>query len=247
MDHKLIFDYLRRKKGEWSRNSGATLTQAEVDEANAVLSVAAGPQKDDLPSQPTATLGLTTPATFWSALRQSLGSLNQGQVDGFNRLMAEMALARWPISWVAYGLATPWWETNKQMCPVEEGYYLGPEKAKRFQKRLRYYPWFGRGDVQLTWRANYERADEELGLDGALVKDPNLALDPLISAKILVKGMEQGWFTGKALEHYLPYEGIAGHEAFKKARRIINGTDKADEIARIATKIQKALEFGGWK
>jgi hypothetical protein len=40
-----------------------------------------------------------------------------------------------------------WRETNKQMQPVEEAYFLG-DKADAYRKRLRYYPWTGRGDVQ---------------------------------------------------------------------------------------------------
>lgn len=37
MSDTLIFNFLRRKKREWSRNTRAVLTQAEVNEANAVL------------------------------------------------------------------------------------------------------------------------------------------------------------------------------------------------------------------
>lgn len=247
MNDKLLFDFLRRKKGEWTRNSNARLTQAEVDEWNAVLKAAREPLAELTTPTPSSTLGLKTPATFWAQMREALGPFSQSQVDGFIRLMAPMGIARWPISWVAYGLATAWWETAHSMEPVQEGYYLGgSDRVKRFQRTLRYYPWFGRGDVQLTWERNYQKADEELGLGGALLRDPDLALDPTISAKILVKGMEQGWFTAKRLADYLPLSGPASHSGFKAARRIINGQDKADEIARIATSIQKALEYGEW-
>jgi len=44
------------------------------------------------------------------------------------------------------------------------------------------YQYRGRGPIQITGRANYERLDKDLGLNGALVKDPDLLLnDPAIS------------------------------------------------------------------
>jgi hypothetical protein len=53
-----------------------------------------------------------------------------------------MGVAGWPIAWTAYGLATVWRETNKQMMPVEEGYYLGA-KAAKFQKSCAIIPGTG--------------------------------------------------------------------------------------------------------
>ncbi|MFH7264110.1 hypothetical protein ACHWGJ_29120, partial [Klebsiella pneumoniae] len=41
---------------------------------------------------------------------------------------------------------------------------------------------YGRGDVQLMWDGNYETADDELGLKGALLANFDLALDTEISA-----------------------------------------------------------------
>jgi hypothetical protein len=44
------------------------------------------------------------------------------------------------------------------------------------------YQYRGRGPIQITGRANYEKLDKDLGLNGALVKDPDLLLkDPAIS------------------------------------------------------------------
>ncbi|WP_093293078.1 hypothetical protein [Sphingomonas sp. NFR04] len=62
---------------------------------------------------------------------------------------------------------------------------------------------------------------------------------------ILVRGMEEGWFTGKALRDYLPGQTGAADQ-FAAARRIINGTDRADMIAAYAIKFQAALTAGGW-
>jgi hypothetical protein len=78
-------------------------------------------------------------------------------------------------------------------------------------------------------------------------------MDPDIAAKIMVKGMEEGWFcadrSGKrhTLARHVPKDGTTGSMAeFTKARRIINGTDKAKKIADEAMKFQAALQAGRW-
>ena len=233
MSAEAFFDAARAFKRELC---GSPLTQADVDSLNAVIATW-GKAKE--PSK------LARPADFFASVRAAFGALSQGQVDGFTFLLGAMGAARWPRSWCAYGLATAWHETNKALKPVEEAYYLGT-KADAYRRTLRYYPAYGRGYVQLTWPKNYARADEECGLDGKLIADNSIALRPDIAAQILVKGMEQGWFTGKKLADYLPIDGQAGFEAFKAARRIINGTDRAEDIAKIAVSFDAALEAGGW-
>lgn len=191
---------------------------------------------------------LRNPAALFGNLRKSglfVGGLDQGQVDGINIICSACGEAGWGVSWTAYALATAYWETNKTMQPVEEAYYLGA-KAEAHRKTLRYYPWHGRGYPQLTWEKNYRWADSELGLNGALLKDPSLMLTPEVAAPTMVRGMEQGAFTGKGLRDYLPAHGPATFEQFKQARRIINGTDRAAEIANIALRFQAALVAGDW-
>jgi predicted chitinase len=102
----------------------------------------------------------------------------------------------------------------------------------------------GRGYVQLTGRANYVRAGAKLGVD--LVNNPDLVLDQAIAANIMRQGMRDGWFTGKSFQSYLPASGAATVGQFTQARRIINGTDCAAEIAGYAMKFQTALQAGGW-
>lgn len=131
------------------------------------------------------------------------------------------------VPMTAYVLATGFWESGRTMQPVEEAYYLGA-KAEAFRRRLRYYPWFGRGLVQLTWEFNYLKAGQVLDVD--LITDPDRALDPDISVAILVQGMVEGWFTGRKLADYFG----AGRTDYVGARRMINGTDCAAQIADIA-------------
>ena len=236
------FAALRAHKRSLTGNPLDALTQDEVDAFNAVI----GKWKQVQPKLPTK---LADPQAFFKSLRAAFGDLEQAQVDGFNAVLTAMGAARWPIAWAAYGLATAWWETNKTMQPVEEAYYLAG-KVKDLdawrRKNFRYYPWHGRGYVQLTWQRNYELADVELKLGGKLLADRALAMRPDIAAQIMVRGMEQAWFTSKGLRHYLPISGHAGHDAYMAARRIINGQDKATEIAKIALVFEAALEAGGW-
>lgn len=190
------------------------------------------------PRQSTAEHKLKEPPAFFSGLRHVTGPLDQVQVDTVNDLLS--AAAHWPIGWLAYGLATAWHEAL--LKPIEEwgrgkGHPYG-QPGKHGQSQ------HGRGLVQLTWDRNYEWADKALGLNGTLLADFNLALAPDIATKILVKGMETGAFTGKKLADYITDRG--DRASFIQARRIINGTDRAELIAGHAVKFQDALDAGGW-
>ena len=140
---------------------------------------------------------------------------------------------------LAYVLATAYWETARTMKPVKEAYWVKNAEAWR-KKNLRYYPWYGRGFVQLTWHQNYIRAGKELGLD--LTTNPDKVMEPDISAEILVVGSKEGWFTGKKLTDYI----TVSKSDFFGARRIINGTDKARAIAEIAIEYNKDLKNIGY-
>lgn len=133
---------------------------------------------------------------------------------------------------IAYIIATAKWETNHQCIPVKEAYWLSEEWRK---KHLRYYPYYGRGYVQITWKENYEKFCKLLNID--LVGDPDLALRPEIASKIIVHGMRDGLFTGISLDDVTYSDGSVD---FIKARRIINGNDKANTIASIA----KTIDIG---
>lgn len=137
----------------------------------------------------------------------------------------------------AYVLATNNWESNGTMRPVEEGYYLGGERARRFQRSTRYYPYYGRGFPQITWEENYLKLGKRLGLGTALVDKPDLALDPVLAVKIAVIGMTEGLFTGRKLSDYIN----STKTDFIGARRIVNGTDKAKQIADLADQYLDAL------
>jgi hypothetical protein len=162
-------------------------------------------------------------------------TLNQEQVDGLEFLLRRFETGpRWTeIRHIAYALATIFHETAGSFQPVEEGYYLG-KRAKAFQRKLRYYPYFGRGFVQLTWKKNYIQAGKTLGID--LISDPSLALEPDHAFDILTEGLFRGWFGGKLTTYINDKE-----TDYVEARRCVNVLDKAGLIAGYATSFEKIL------
>lgn len=172
---------------------------------------------------------------FFAAVRKSLfaGKLTQDQVDGMNAIASAFDRdGDGNPRHLAYILATAKLETDSTMQPLRE---YGRGKGKPYGKKdaTGQAP-YGRGLVQLTWDYNYRKADEELGLGGALVKNYDLALDLDLSARIIVRGMIEGWFTTRKLADY---------PDFKNMRRVVNGLDKADLIATYANSFLVALQL----
>lgn len=154
---------------------------------------------------------------------------------GDTRLLIEAGRERGLLrNQMAYVLATAYHETAHTMKPVRE---MGGEKYLRSRK---YYPHVGMGYVQITWEYNYAKASRELGVD--FVSNPKLLLEPKYAAPIIIAGMVEGWFTGKKLSDYITLQ----KSDFKNARRIVNGTDKAELIAGIARDYDKALLAEGY-
>lgn len=152
------------------------------------------------------------------------------QLLGFVAADADMQDRRW----VAYLLATIRHETAFTFAPIEEiGHGAGlPYGAPDAHTGLVYY---GRGYVQLTWWGNYQHFGDVLGVD--LQRNPALALDPATSYRIASLGMRRGMFTGVGLGRYINDQGCD----YMNARRVINGTDKAELIAGYAVAFEKSL------
>lgn len=174
--------------------------------------------------------------------------MTQSQIDGVNFKLRAFAEARiTDLRWKAYMLATSYHETARTMQPIEE---YGKGRGKRYGRKIMYsgYPYelpdkiyYGRGDVQLTWYENYKKMGELLNIP--LLEQPELALNPEISAKIMIEGMTKGKsnrgdFTGVSLENYFN----ATKDDPINARRIINGLDKAELIAGYYYKFLEALK-----
>lgn len=135
-------------------------------------------------------------------------------------------------SQIAYILATVQHETNNTFKPVREAYWLS-EEWRRIN--LRYYPYYGRGYVQLTWRFNYKKYGEILGIN--LLDNPDKVMDPNIALFILVDGMGKGRFTSRKLGTYVN----GGKTDFIGARDVVNPDDVPALIAGYAENWQPLI------
>lgn len=215
------------------------------------------------PTTPTPPLpleqGLSAPGKFYDTLRASsvLGpKISPTEFAGCEVLLNACKGKNFGLSWTAYVLATGYHETAGTMQPVKEyggDAYLTrmydiqgarPDKARELGN---INPgdgalFGGRGYPQVTGRNNYRRLGQAIGQP--LEQQPDLLLEPAIAAEGTVYAMETGLFTGKSLS-MLP-KAPASKEEFTAARRIINGTDKAEMIADYAIIFQRALDNGMW-
>ncbi|WP_082550011.1 hypothetical protein [Mesorhizobium sp. Root157] len=166
-------------------------------------------------------------------------SLSQKQVTGTEAILDEAQRRGTRLPCLAYILATAYHETAHTMQPIEE---YGRGKGRKYGVPAGPYGkvYYGRGFVQLTWLANYQKAGEKLSVN--LVKFPERALELGIATEILFSGMSEGWFTGKKLDDYLS----ALRTDYAGARRIINGTDRANMIGGYALTFEKALTAAGY-
>jgi putative chitinase len=200
---------------------------------------------------------LANPQAFFTHLKSTgvLGpTLDQSEIDGVNAILKACGDAAWGKRFTAYALGTADRETAGTMKPIKEyggdQYYTrkydvtgrDPVRARKMGNTSpgdgpRYC---GRGYVQLTWKSNYQKLGDAIGFP--LAGNPDLAMRPDTAAEILVKGMSLGVFTGKKLGDYITKDACD----FVNARRVINGTDHASEIAAEAQHYLDALIAGGW-
>lgn len=180
-----------------------------------------------------------------------LSKVSQKTVENLNTLFEEFNSLATKGScnplYVAYMLATTWHETGHTMEPVKEKgswKYLSKYDTGKLAKALGNTPatdgdgqkYAGRGYVQITGKGNYQKFSSLVGED--LVANPDLTLRPVIAARILVEGSLKGMFTGRGIPHYVKRGTLA---EYTEARRVINGTDKAQDIAKHAMKFLECL------
>lgn len=189
-------------------------------------------------------------AKFFLAVRMDpvlfAGNMQQSAVDNINKFIDEFERRSLPLlTWLAAMLATTLGEVGRAFNPVREGFKSSDAEAQAYVRRnfphysqvyngLMYY---GRGYVQLTWLANYQKFRTEIlarfGVD--IVAVPDAVLRPDIAIYILFEGMIRGVFTGKKLADY--FTATATNWYF---RPIINGMDKAAYHASMAQRFNAA-------
>lgn len=164
---------------------------------------------------------------FFDRVRHALfgGKLEMWQVDGLTRILdyRDAAWPNMPDAELAYLLATVKHETAHTMQPISE------RGGLKYLRSKPYYPHYGRGLIQITWPANYEKFGV-VNLEDALGWPK--ALD------IAFRGMIFGMFTGRKLANYI---GPGPVRDYYGARRIINKLDKARLIAGYAEAFLDAL------
>jgi predicted chitinase len=183
------------------------------------------------------------------------GQLTPPQIEGMTTILDawERRFVQCDQRWLAYILATAFHETAYTMQPVRETLAESDARAIEILEaafaagRLSWVKtpywrrdedgrsWHGRGLVQLTHKRNYEAMSMLTGID--LVADPDRAMEMDAAVTILIKGMLQGSFTGHKLADHLN----ATAEDWVNARRIVNGTDRAEKLAAYAVAFHAAI------
>ena len=189
-------------------------------------------------------------------IRKNLGKLSEQQVKGINRIVDACDQDKgitYPQG--AYILATIWHETGGNMKPIAEWgkgkgrpygtWYVNSKGVKYSYKngnKTTVYTYdecphlfYGRGDTQNTWYDNYEKLSKVFDVD--FLQNPDLLLTEEWSTPVTIHSMKTGLYTGKKLTDYIN----PSKTDFKNARRIINGTDLADKIAKEADIFLRAL------
>jgi len=182
-------------------------------------------------------------AEFFQKIKDNglFNTLTQAQVDSISAIISECERqGLTDLRQVAYILATAYHECHNPRHPELR---LTPMKefgGETYLKSKTYYPYFGRGFSQLTWDYNYTKEQKRLGIP--LLANPDLLLDVKIAANSHVYCMVNGGYTsngytGKKLSDYIN----TNKKDYISARKIVNGKDKAVEIAVIAEKFEAAL------
>ncbi|AVA22459.1 glycoside hydrolase family 19 protein [Rhizobium sp. NXC24] len=211
-------------------------------------------------------------AKLFAAVRSTVfsGHLSEAQVNGIEAILDGCEGGGvTDLRQIAYILATPMIETGGSFVPVSENLnysaaglretfpkYFTPAQAQSYARQPQRianrayanrmgngpetsgdgWKYRGRGFSQCTGHDNYGKFSKLLGVD--LVSNPDLAMSDDIAAKIIVIGMRDGIFTGHKLSNYFEPDSAD----WIGARRIINGQDKAQQIASYAKQFYAALK-----
>lgn len=184
---------------------------------------------------------------FFDTVREALfkGTLSAPQVEGMTAILNfwEERMPDADPRWLAYILATAFHETAYTMQPVRETLATTDARAVEILEnafasgklswvKTPYWrpdedgkSWLGRGLVQLTHKRNYEAMSVLTGID--LVAEPDRAMEMGPAVSILIEGMVQGSFSKHKLADHLN----ATNDDWINARRIVNGTDRAEKLA----------------
>ena len=174
---------------------------------------------------------------FFDLVRDSVfgGHISESQFEGLVKIL-DYRDQKWPKmidAELADVLATAYWESGRTLQPIEEGQpTLSGDRLRKYQKSLYYWPWYGRGLVQVTHEANYKKFNIE-NRDDALKWD--VALD------VLFRGMIFGMFRADDKgPHKLSRYITEKRQDWINARLIVNGIPKGQKLP------DRAVEIAGY-
>jgi predicted chitinase len=163
-----------------------------------------------------------------------LGKYTLNQIVEATKSPLKNVTSSWPLVYAAlqeFGIGNPNTEIaaiatiateTGSFLPIYEKLADPIKQPDLYKSQQRYYPsgYYGRGFVQLTWMDNYKIYGNALKVD--LLKNPNLALDPAIAARILayffkktnipVAAVSNNWQKVRKLVN----GGLTGYDIFKK-------------------------------
>ena len=127
---------------------------------------------------------------------------------------------------LSYMLATAMAECSLWLIPEKR---LPPDHKRRYLQDAYWDTgYYGRGYVQLTHKENYRKLGKEVNRD--LVNNPDEALEPELAGRIMALAMVKGLLTTHKLSDYFNED----KEDWEGARKIVNGTNRKEEIATCA-------------
>ena len=183
---------------------------------------------------------MTDRARFFVGYRSQWGRIRSTKtVAGIEAVLDACEAWGLLLEQTAYTLASCKHESAHTFQPIEErgkgkGRDYGEAVLVYRGKRIAYY---GRGLIQISWLSNVARASVALGVD--YVNHPELLLTLEHSVRVTMWGLLSGaWHArGFGLGHYINADEVD----YVEARRCVNGTDHAPEIAEIARRFEAIL------
>ena len=188
------------------------------------------------------------PKSFFDSLRGNIykDGFTQTTIDTLTAIYMEGIKRGMSIAQIAYCMATPYHEVGPKLDPRTHelgftAHSYGQRPGACADGTFSNIPpfnslfYYGRGLPQLTWLNNYQKMAKRKGKP--YDTQPEMLFDLDDSVWVLMEGMQYGIFTGHKLSDYI----TIGKIDWINARRIVNGTDKAELIAGYAQAFDRAL------